>query len=84
MKSLSAILNHHCPESCKVLLMGMELLCFNLSVLAEKTDKVYLYNFVGVTGHHGMDTLPKVSRVSTREDQKVRSTESLACGREIL
>lgn len=43
--------------------MGMDLLCFNLSVLAENAVKVYLYNFVGVTGHHGMVTLPTISQV---------------------
>lgn len=65
MKSLASILNRHCPERCKVLLMSMDLLCFNLSVLAENAEKVYLYNIVGVTGHHGMVTLPTISRVST-------------------
>ncbi|VVC24896.1 Lactate dehydrogenase/glycoside hydrolase, family 4, C-terminal [Cinara cedri] len=64
MKSLASILNRHCPEYCKVLLTGMELLCFNLSVLAEYAHGVYLYNFVGVTGHHGMGTLPAISRAS--------------------
>jgi len=63
MKSLASILNRHCPERCKVLLMGMNLLCFNLSVLAENAEKVYLYNFVGVTGHHGMVKLPTISQV---------------------
>lgn len=65
MKSLSRILNRHCPKSCKVLLMGMELLCFNLSVLVEYSDNVYLYNIIGVTGHCGMNVLPTISRVST-------------------
>lgn len=66
MKKLALILNRHCPDRCKVLLMAMDLLCFNLSVLAEKADKVYLYDIVGVTGHHGMMTLPTISRVGTR------------------
>ncbi|XP_050058720.1 putative malate dehydrogenase 1B isoform X2 [Aphis gossypii] len=65
MKSLASILNRHCPERCKVLLMGMDLLCFNLSVLAENAEKVYLYNFVGVTGHHGMVTLPTISQATS-------------------
>ncbi|XP_022167662.1 putative malate dehydrogenase 1B [Myzus persicae] len=64
MKRLALILNLYCPEHCKVLLMGMDLLCFNLSVLAENADKVYLYNIVGVTGHHGMVKLPTISRVT--------------------
>jgi len=64
MKRLASILNRHCPERCKVLMMGMDLLCFNLSVLAEKAEKVYLYNIIGITGHHGMVTLPTISRVS--------------------
>ncbi|KAL4098011.1 hypothetical protein QTP88_022686 [Uroleucon formosanum] len=64
MKRLASILNRHCPEHCKVLLMGMDLLCFNLSVLAEKAEKVYLYNIIGVTGHHGMVRLPTISRVT--------------------
>lgn len=66
MKRLALILNLYCPEHCKVLLMGMDLLCFNLSVLAENADKVYLYNIVGVTGHHGMVKLPTISRVNIR------------------
>ncbi|XP_025207030.1 putative malate dehydrogenase 1B [Melanaphis sacchari] len=65
MKCLASILNRHCPERCKVLLMGMDLLCFNLSVLAENAEKVYLYNIVGVTGHHGMVKLPSISRVTS-------------------
>ncbi|XP_026804364.1 putative malate dehydrogenase 1B [Rhopalosiphum maidis] len=65
MKSLASILNRHCPVRCKVLLMSMDLLCFNLSVLAENAEKVYLYNIVGVTGHHGIVTLPTISRVTS-------------------
>lgn len=64
MKSLASILNRHCPKYCKVLLMGMDnMLGFNLSVLAENAVNVYLYNIVGVTGHHGMEWLPEISRV---------------------
>lgn len=58
--------------------MAMDLLCFNLSVLAEKADKVYLYNIIGVTGHHGMVTLPTISRVSipphTKRDPSILCT----------
>lgn len=61
MRSLASILNRHCPEFCKVMLMTMDMLCFNLSVLAEYAHKVYLYNIVGVTGHHGMKVLPNIS-----------------------
>lgn len=64
MEFLASTLNQYCPEDCKVLLTGMDLLCFNLSVLAENASNVYLYNFVGVTGHYGMEKLPTVSRVS--------------------
>lgn len=63
MRSLASILNRHCPRHCKVLLMGMDQLCFNLSVLAEYTENVYLYNLVGVTSHYGMEMLPNISRV---------------------
>lgn len=45
------------------MLMGMDLLCFNLSVLAEHATKVYLHNLVGVTGHYGMEMLPTISEV---------------------
>lgn len=65
MKSMATVLNSHCPEHCKVLLTSMDLLCFNLSVLAEYAHGVYLYNIIGVTGHYGMETLPAISRVST-------------------
>lgn len=65
MRSLASILNRHCPEFCKVMLMDMDMLCFNLSVLAEYAHKVYLYNIVGVTGHHGMKALPTISEVGS-------------------
>lgn len=66
MKSLASIFNRHCPQSCKVLLVGMEhMLCFNLSVLAENADHINLYNIIGVTAHHGMEQLPEISRVRT-------------------
>lgn len=61
---MASILKCHCPEYCKVVLTAMDLLCFNLSVLAEYAYGVYLYNIVGVTGHYGMETLPAISRVS--------------------
>lgn len=64
MRSLASILNRHCPRYCKVLLTGMDLLCFNLSVLAEHTNNVYLYNMIGVTSHFGMERLPIISRVN--------------------
>ncbi|XP_050546123.1 uncharacterized protein LOC126908253 [Daktulosphaira vitifoliae] len=64
MMFLSCILNLHCPKMCKILLMGMDLLCFNLNVLAEHSEKVYLYNFVGVTAHFGMETLSSISRAT--------------------
>jgi len=66
MAYLASLLNRHCPRQCKVLLTGMDLLCFNLSVLAEYAHQIYLYNIVGVTGHLGMETLPTISRVSVR------------------
>ncbi|XP_050421144.1 putative malate dehydrogenase 1B [Adelges cooleyi] len=62
MMFLSCILNLHCPKSCKILLMGMDLLCFNLNVLAENSETVHIYNFVGVTSHYGMEQLPTISR----------------------
>jgi len=63
MRLLASALNRHCPRRCKVLLTAMDLLCFNLSVLAEYAYNVHLYNVVGVTGHLGMETLPAISRV---------------------
>jgi len=60
---LASALNRHCPRQCKVLLTGTELLCFNLSVLAEHANNVHVYNVVGVTGHLGTETLPAISRV---------------------
>lgn len=63
MRCLASVLNTHCPQFCKVMLMDMDLLCFNLSVLAEYTHKVYPYNIIGVTGHHGLKALPIISEV---------------------